>query len=168
MNRLNYTFFEEFKRLDKLCGQLYGAQNGVTHYIDNMKTVPVNNYRYISGWNSDLKELIRLRHIRNYLAHTEGAFEEENCTQKDIDWVRGFYNRILHQSDPIALLHKNSIIRRPIEKPFYINSQKNYQQNKEIKNFSWKDIFFAISIAAVICIAAVIIISIGIIMYVSL
>lgn len=151
MNRLNYIFFEEFKRLDKLCGQLYGAQNGVTHYIDNMKTVPVNNYRYISGWNSDLKELIRLRHIRNYLAHTEGAFEEENCTQKDIDWVRGFHNRILHQSDPIALLHKNSIIRRPPDiRGYDSNKQKNYQQDEEIESSLWKDIFLAISIAAVI------------------
>lgn len=160
MNRLNYTFFEEFKRLDKLCGQLYGAQNGVTHYIDNMKTVPVNNYRYISGWNSDLKELIRLRHIRNYLAHTEGAFEEENCTQKDIDWIRGFHNRILHQSDPIALLHKNSIIRRPPDiRRYDSNKQKNYQQDEEIERFSWKDVFLAISIAAVI------IVIIGIIMF---
>lgn len=160
MNHLNYTFFEEFKRLDKLCGQLYGAQNGVTHYIDNMKTVPVNNYRYISGWNSDLKELIRLRHIRNYLAHTEGAFEEENCTQKDIDWIRGFHNRILHQSDPIALLHKNSIIRRsPDIRGYDSNKQKNYQQDEEVESFLWKDIFLAISIAAVI------IVIIGIIMF---
>lgn len=80
MNDLNYIFFEEYKRLDKLCGELYNTPYGVTHYIDDMKSAPRDSYRRISSWNTDLRELIRLRHIRNYLAHAEGAFHEENLS----------------------------------------------------------------------------------------
>lgn len=108
MNNLNYTFFEEIKHLDKLCGELYQDQHGITCYIDDMKKVSEYNSRCVPGWKDDLEHLIRLRHIRNHLAHTEGAFNEENCTQKDIDWSQEFYRRILNQSDPLSMLYQNS------------------------------------------------------------
>lgn len=47
MNDLNYVFFEEFKRLDKLCGELYNAPHAVTHYIDDMKSTSWNDCRNI-------------------------------------------------------------------------------------------------------------------------
>ena len=34
MNNLNYIFFEEFKKLEKLCGEMYGSHNGVTNYTN--------------------------------------------------------------------------------------------------------------------------------------
>ena len=40
MDNLNYIFFEEFKRLDKLCGELYADQHGISKYIDDMRNVP--------------------------------------------------------------------------------------------------------------------------------
>ena len=55
-----------------------------------------------------MEQLIRLRHIRNNLAHAPGAFDEETCTQKDINWVQDFYERILHQLDPIAMLYQKN------------------------------------------------------------
>ena len=108
MGNLNYVFFEEYKHLDKLCGELYQDQHGISHYIDDMKNVSGNNSRYIPGWKEDLEKLIRLRHIRNYLAHTEGAFNEEICTQKDIEWSQEFHRHILNQSDPLAMLYRYS------------------------------------------------------------
>lgn len=111
MNTINFDFFEEFKKLDKLCGNLYKEQHGITHYIDDMKAVPGLNYLDIPNWKMDLEQLIRLRHIRNHLAHTEGAFSENICTQKDIDWIQAFYQRILEQSDPIALLYQKSKLK---------------------------------------------------------
>lgn len=108
MNILNYTFFEEYKQLEKLCTELYGEQHGVSHYIDDMKYPSGSNYRHIPNWNADLQQLIRLRHIRNRLAHTEGAFDESMCTQKDIEWCQDFYKRILDQSDPLTMLHRYS------------------------------------------------------------
>lgn len=106
MGNLNYDLFEEFKHLDKLCGEIYGEQHGVSHYIDNMRMVSENDYRHVPNWKEDLERLTRLRYIRNYLAHTEGAFEENACTSSDIEWSRDFYGRILNQSDPLALLHR--------------------------------------------------------------
>lgn len=107
MDKLNYAFFEEFKHLDKICGEIYQSQKGVTDYIEDMKSVTVSNYRNIPNWKDDLKQLQRLRHIRNYLAHEEGAFDRNACTQNDIDWVQKFYRRILHQCDPLAVLYQN-------------------------------------------------------------
>lgn len=102
MDNLNYRFFEEFKRLDNLCADLYDSRPGVTAYIDHMEATPSAVYR-VDGWSEDLRQLKHLRHIRNHLAHDRGAFLEENCTQADIDWLSHFYSRIMERSDPIAL-----------------------------------------------------------------
>ena len=107
MRNSNYTFFEEFKRLDKLCGDLYGENHGVTLYIDEMQKNYARECQGIPNWYSDLKQLKHLRHIRNYLAHEEDAFSEDLCDQEDIDWVRSFYLRILNQTDPLALLYRD-------------------------------------------------------------
>lgn len=106
MNNINYDFFDEYKKLEKLCNEMYNAHNGVTLYIDNMASVPYSNYCNIPNWESDLNQLKRLRHIRNNLAHVEGAFHETICTQNDIEWVIAFYKRILNQSDPLAMQHQ--------------------------------------------------------------
>lgn len=116
MSNLNYTFFEEYKRLDKLCGELYNDQYGISHYIEDMRNISGNDFRSIPGWKDDLDRLIRLRHIRNYLAHTEGAFQEENCTEKDIEWIQEFHRRILNQSDPLAMLYQYSKTKQQARK----------------------------------------------------
>lgn len=116
MDNLNHALFEEFKHLDKLCGELYGDQRGVSHYIDDMKDVSGSDYRYITNWKEDLDQLVRIRHIRNYLAHTEGAFNEDMCTSKDIEWSRDFRRRILNQSDPLALLRQHSAAKQRMAK----------------------------------------------------
>ena len=107
MNNLNYIFFEEFKKLEKLCGEMYGSHNGVTNYIDDMKDVPYSNYRDIPNWEDDLSQLKKMRHIRNNLAHEEGAFAKKVCTQNDIRWIQTFIKRIMNQSDPLAIQHRN-------------------------------------------------------------
>lgn len=106
MENINYIFFEEFKRLDKLCRDIYKSSHGVTDYIDDMKSVAWNHSRYIPNWNESLRQLITLRHIRNQLAHTEGAFYEILCTQQDINWLKDFYALILTQSDPMAQVYQ--------------------------------------------------------------
>ena len=38
MNRINVDFLETYKKLDRLCAQMYGLSGGgVTAYIDDMK-----------------------------------------------------------------------------------------------------------------------------------
>ena len=121
MNNLNFIFLEEYKHLDKLCSELYNGQPGVTSYINDMKSVDWNDAREISNWKSDLNNLIHLRHIRNHLAHTEGAFSEKLCTNEDVNWIKDFRNRILKQTDPLAMLRKENG-RNENEASFWANS----------------------------------------------
>lgn len=150
MSNLNYTFFEEFKRLDKVCGELCREKYGVTHYIDEMKGISGNDYRHIPNWRADLEQLIRLRHIRNYLAHTEGSFNEEVCTQKDIEWLQSFYKRILNQSDPLAMLNQYIKAKQEMEKMRKLNGRvqkTNVKKNKNRKILYWA-VFFLTLIGA--------------------
>ena len=134
MNNLNLIFLEEYKQLDKLCGELYDGQPGVTSYINDMKSLDWNDTRNIPDWKSDLYELKRLRHIRNHLAHTEGAFDEKLCTNDDVNWVKDFRNRILKQTDPLATLRKKS---------------KSFTSNEDQSSF-WSDLFLAVSVSLVV------------------
>ncbi len=119
MNNINLNFFENYKKLEKLCNEIYSANNGVTQYIDEMKNISSSKYHGIPNWNSDLSALKRLRHLRNQMAHNEGAFSENLCTMDDVDWLRDFHSRILKQTDPLALLHKketSSKVTQPVQK----------------------------------------------------
>lgn len=139
MNSLNNVLFEEFKSLDKLCGELYNEQYGVTHYINDMEAVSLYDYRNIPNWKADLQSLKHVRHIRNNLAHAEGSFNEENCTQYDIDWIKDFRNRILNQTDPIAILYQNTKTKEQALKHLKTdnnadnnsNDKKNIQANEQ-------------------------------------
>lgn len=102
MENLNHQFFDTYAQLDKLCADMYGSAPGVTHYIEDMKAASARKRPQIRNWDFDLSQLIRLRHIRNTLAHTPGAFAQPHCTQKDIDWMQQFHQRILTQTDPLA------------------------------------------------------------------
>ena len=149
MNNLNLIFLEEYKQLDKLCGELYDNQPGVTSYINDMKNIDWNVAREISDWKADLNHLIRLRHIRNHLAHTEGAFNEKLCTSEDINWVKDFRNRIRKQTDPLALLQKYS--RKNM-------SYKRSDVRNEKESSFWSDLFLVVSVAiAIITVVCIVI-----------
>ena len=106
MGNANYRFLEAYKSLDIICCDIYRGEKGVTAYIDEMKSVSIYESRVVPDWNSDLQQLIALRHLRNRLAHECGTLETEMCTEHDIDWLDAFHGRILQQTDPLALLEK--------------------------------------------------------------
>ena len=110
MSNLNCEFFDEFKKLDNICKDIYGEnfenKLGVTLYLDDMDENFSQGLANVSGWKSDYMTLKRIRHIRNELAHSNKSFSDESCSQYDIDFVRNFRVRILNQTDPMALLHK--------------------------------------------------------------
>lgn len=143
MSNLNYIFFEEYKHLDKLCSELYQEQHGISHYICDMKSTPSNAYQHIPGWKEDLEKLIRLRHIRNYLAHTANAFDEEVCTHEDIEWSHEFRRRILKQSDPMSLLHQYSVEKPSTSKPQSLRasmqSHTSITEIKKIRSYTNKE-----------------------------
>lgn len=141
MNNLNFIFLEEYKHLDKLCSELYNGQPGVTSYINDMKSVDWDNARRIPSWKADLGNLIRLRHIRNHLAHTEGTFEEKLCTTEDVDWVKDFQRRILKQNHPLAMLPKGSHPQ---------TSYNRVDSSDGSGSAFWADLFLVVSIFLVI------------------
>ena len=103
---INQQFLEEYKYLDKLCKEAFDSDKGVTSYIDYMRAAPYEKSRKVSGWDSDLKMLITLRHARNKLAHEVGTLDEALVTREDIEWLGNFYERIMSGSDPISKLQK--------------------------------------------------------------
>ncbi len=118
MENVNYTFFEEFKRLEALCNDVFGVSgSGVTVYVDHMKLLPASYSSQFSTWDTDLKTLIRLRHYRNKLAHGT-PFDSILATQEDIEWLLEFYDRILKQQDPLAQVEKErqQILRQKLVK----------------------------------------------------
>ena len=118
MNNINLNFFENYKKLEKICNEILSVNNGVTQYINEMENISSSKYHSIPNWNSDLSSLKRLRHLRNQMAHNEGAFSENLCTINDVEWIINFRSRILKQTDPLALLHQketSSKTKQPVQ-----------------------------------------------------
>lgn len=105
MNQLNVAFLETYKRLDKLCQELYDADKGVSNYIEDLKQQSAIGRQLIPGWDYDLNQLIILRHLRNRLTHEVGTMEQPLCTQEDIKEIEMMHQRILSRTDPLAQLH---------------------------------------------------------------
>lgn len=99
------SFIDSYKRLEKLCSEMYGDNHGVSTYIDEMLSKPVGS-RYVSGWDEDLKQLKHYRWVRNQIVHEPGCTEENMCEYGDVQWLDNFYSRIMSTNDPLALYRK--------------------------------------------------------------
>ena len=99
------SFMESYKRLDKICKEMYEVDKGVTAYIDDMEE-KLSGSRYVYNWQDDLKMLKHYRWLRNQIAHEIDVNEDDSCTKDDIEWINGFYDRIMKQEDPLALYRK--------------------------------------------------------------
>ena len=117
MGYLNYEFFDEFKALDNICRDIYGEsidnKLGVTLYLEDMDGKAYQGVSKVSGWRSDYNQLKNARNIRNELAHSRNSMTVDICSQEDIDFIRSFRTKILNQTDPIALLRKQTTQSRP-------------------------------------------------------
>ncbi len=117
MSYLNYEFFDEFKALDNLCRDIYGEsidkKLGVTLYLEDMDRQAYQGASKVSGWTSDYNQLKNARNLRNELAHSRNSFSSDICSQENIDFIRSFRIKILNQTDPIALLRKQTTQSRP-------------------------------------------------------
>lgn len=134
MNNINLNFFENYKKLEKLCNEILSVNNGVTQYINEMENISSSKYHSIPNWNTDLSSLKRLRHLRNQMAHNEGAFSENLCTINDVEWIINFRSRILKQTDPLALLHQketSSKTKQPVQQN---NMQMDFYETESQKS----------------------------------
>lgn len=138
MDKRNVAFLETYKRLDKLCQELYDAEKGVTSYIDDLKQQSAIGRRRIPGWDHDRNQLIALRHLRNRLTHEVGTMEKPLCTQEDIKEIETMHQRILSRTDPLAQLRKvlqttrlRTIRQKKVPSDTYQIPVSSYQINKK-------------------------------------
>lgn len=108
-------FLQAYKRLDNLCRDTNGI--GINGYIEDMKNCPNGEYK-VTGWKDDYFQLKHYRYVRNRIAHENNAEEVDLCTEKDVAWLDAFYQRILTQTDPLALYFQATKPKtKPISKP---------------------------------------------------
>ncbi len=98
-------FIDSYKHLEKLCGDMLQTQHGISAYIDDMGNTPKGSY-LVQGWDEDFKRLKHYRWIRNQIAHEPNCTEENMCEYVDAQWIDDFYDRIMNQSDPLAMYRK--------------------------------------------------------------
>ena len=98
-------FMDAYKRLEKLCRDSLNDDRGVSAYIDEMLNTP-RGASAVDTWNTDLKQLKHYRWLRNQIAHNPDCTEENMCIPADEKWLKGFYKRIMEQTDPLAVYRK--------------------------------------------------------------
>lgn len=100
MNQRDNTFFEAYKRLDRLCRDILNCQNGVSEYIQQMDKTPQAQYT-VTNWEKDYKMLKHIRWVRNQIAHDTS--DAPFSTEADLEFTNAFYDRIINQNDPFIL-----------------------------------------------------------------
>lgn len=105
MRELNIEFLEQYKRLDKLCKNIFSSDEGVSSYISDMESKSYKEKQTITHWDIIYNHLKHARYMRNQLAH-EIDIDTKYCEQHDIDWIKQFYESLLNQTDPLALLYR--------------------------------------------------------------
>ena len=93
-------FMDSFKRLEKLCGEIYRVQHGVSAYIEDMEKCSSGAYS-VEGWSEDLRRLKDYLHLRNKIGH-DTDFSEDDCDEGDAEWLDSFRSRIMNRDDPLA------------------------------------------------------------------
>lgn len=95
--------FNEFKRVDMICGDMFSCQHGISRYIEEMDRTPSYRRSRVPAWNEVYRNLKRVRWLRNQIVHEMSAVD---CSVNDVEWLEDFHDRILRQQDPLAILRK--------------------------------------------------------------
>ena len=103
MDAIQIELLEEYKYVDAICRDMLGAEKGVSAYIEQLDKTPGTVRYWITEWNDEYRQLKHIRWLRNQIAHSTGYVE---CTQSDLDWLKGFHNRLLTQKDLLAKAHR--------------------------------------------------------------
>ena len=104
MQAIDNEFFEAYKRLDRLCSDIYGCRNGVSQYIEDMERVSYQGRLAIPSWEQAYRTLKHLRWVRNQLAHDSGQLQL--CEERDIQDTNSFYDDIVLGCDPLTQLRR--------------------------------------------------------------
>lgn len=111
MKKADNAFFEAFKELETLCGEIYSCRSGVSEYILDMEKNMSEGEKKVENWTADYKTLKHLRWVRNKIAHEAG--DAQISEDKDLDAVCAFRDRVIRGKDPITLLNKAKKAAKP-------------------------------------------------------
>jgi hypothetical protein len=103
MDTVQIELLEEYKYVDAICRDMLGAEKGVSAYIEQLDETPVTVRYWITDWKDEYRQLKHIRWLRNQIAHSTESVE---CSQADVDWLKGFHNRLLTQQDLLAKAHR--------------------------------------------------------------
>lgn len=112
MKKADNAFFEAFKELETLCGEIYSCRSGVSEYILDMEKNMSEGERKIGNWANDYKTLKHLRWVRNKIAHEAGDIQISE--DQDLDAVCAFRDRVIRGKDPITLLTRARKAAKPV------------------------------------------------------
>lgn len=117
MQILDNEFFEAYKRLDRLCSDIYGCRNGVSQYIEDMDRASYQGRLAVPMWEQSYKTLKHLRWVRNQIAHDSGQLQI--CEKCDIQDTNGFYDDIISGRDPLTQLRRYREDHATVKKTVY-------------------------------------------------
>lgn len=95
---MNKEFLDEYIHLEKLCNDIYGANHGISVYIEDMEATSNVTQNKIPMWENTYKKLKELRWKRNQYVH-EGSVE---FNREDAEWLAEFYKNIISGEDPLS------------------------------------------------------------------
>ena len=131
-------FIDAYKKLEKLCGEMLGDERPISAYIEEMINTPQGNL-FVRGWDDDLKKLKHYRWVRNKISHDPDCTEENMCEYGDEQWIIAFYNRIMKQTDPLALYHtemkrrKEAVKKKEEKREIYRETVIEKKEEKTVK-----------------------------------
>ena len=115
MHERDNLFFEEYKRLDRLCADLFSCREGVKEYLAQMEQAERQGRALVPSWTADFVSLDHVRWIRNQIAHSPAVLPISE--EIDIAFIQAFYERILRVQDPLSLLRKEELAGQKLRAP---------------------------------------------------
>lgn len=106
MKKRDIEFFDQYKKMDLIIGEMLSCNNGVSEYIRQMEQTAFSLQKKVETWDSDYKTLKHLRWVRNKIAHETNSEIESVSTQKDITSLTEFSKKLSNGKDPLSIIHK--------------------------------------------------------------
>lgn len=122
--------FDEYKRVDNICRDMFLSQGGISQYITEMEQKSFYGCSIVPSWDGDYRKLKRVRWLRNQIAHESSTTD---CNGEDVAWLEEFHDRLLERRDPLALLEKKDR-NRLSSPPQRENRQKTDQEREAGRN----------------------------------
>lgn len=156
MLKLDRELFEEFKRVDAICRDMFSSQRGVSEYIEQMERDFVYGKQRIPSWEQDYRSLKRVRWLRNQIAHEMTATD---CTTHDVAYLQEFHDRLLRQQDPLAALRRTRRAARPAAPRRQVTPQRQAAYSNQEPDGMGKGLLWGMIVIGILVVLGVLLFS---------